>query len=83
MLAALEMILPGNAAKAASRLNGIRRFDPDARPAVDLASVDRHLAQARARLASCPSYFKFLKEMDPAVAETIRQWPALKKMFGL
>ena len=84
LLAALERIWPGKAAKAALYLDGCRSLCyVDAHPSVSLASIDTRFAEAWGRLSRCPSFLKQLKDLNPAVAETIRQWPALKKIFGL
>ena len=84
MTAALELILPGDAAEAAASLDIILSISPllDG-PEANLPFVDGRLTEAWARLSRCPSYLKLLKERDLAVAETIRQWPALKKIYGL
>ena len=83
MLAALEIIMPGDAAMAASRLDSIKRYcKADALQGANLAAVDRQFSEAQARFDSCPSAFKTVRSRDPVVAGTICQWPLLKGIFG-
>ncbi len=83
MLAALEIIMPGDAAMAASRLDSIKRScKADALQGPDLAAIDQQFSEAQARLDSCPSALRTLKSGDPVVAGTICQWPLLKGIFG-
>ncbi len=82
MQAALEIILPGNAARAASRLDEIKRSGAaDVHQAVDVMALDKQIGEAKASLFSCQPALQAVKDREPLVAEILRQWTLLRAMI--